>query len=92
VATRRHDRRAKPALADGPVQRLLADAQKASRRARADELVISVTSCCASPQPQRLGVLGQEAAMASRGDQRRPELSPRDGAKNCRSADTKAIG
>jgi hypothetical protein len=89
VAARRHHRRAQPALADSPVQGLLADAQESRRRARADELVISIAYGHAPAQP--LSVLGEEAAMASRGDKRGPKLPPRDGAKNTRPADAESI-
>src|SRR5712691_5108411 len=78
-----------PALPDGPVQGLLADSQQARGRARADELVIPVA--CGEAAPQPFGVLREEAAMTSRGDQRRPELSPRDRAENTRTADAKTV-
>ncbi len=78
MATRRDERRTKAALADRPVQGLLTDTQKARRRAGADELVISIAFPKASDQ--RLGILGKEAPVATRGDQRRPQLSSRDGA------------
>ena len=89
MAPGRDDRRTQPALADGPVQGLLADPEQAGGRAGADELVISVAPCEASAQT--FGVLGEKAAMAPRGDQDRPELSPRDGSKNTRPADAKTV-
>jgi len=89
VATRRDDGRKQPALPDRPVQRLLADTQQTGSFARAEELVISVA--CGGAAAQRLGVLGEEAAMSSWGDQSRPELSPRYGAKNTRPADAKTV-
>jgi hypothetical protein len=85
VTARRDRRGTHAAVADGSVQGLLADAEKTRRLARADEL--------ASRQAplQALDVLWQEAAMTAGRDERRLEQSPRDGAENSRSADTKAL-
>ncbi len=66
------------AVADGPVQCLLADTELTRRLARADQLVTALATRQAtllSPD-----VLRQEAAMAARRDERRLEQSPRDGA------------
>lgn len=89
MAPGRDDRRTQPALADGPVQGLLADPQQARGFARAEEMLISIASREAAVRP--LGALGEEASMASRRDERRPELSPRDGSKNTRPADAKTV-
>jgi hypothetical protein len=77
------------ALADSPVQGLLADTEQQRRRARAYELIISVACSRAAAEP--LGVLREEAPVAAWSDQRRAELSPRDGAQNARPADAKAV-
>jgi hypothetical protein len=89
VTARSDDRRTEAALADGPVQGLLADTEQQRRRARAYELVISVAFGRAAAEP--LGVLWEESPMAARSDQRRAELSPRDGAQNARPADAKTV-
>jgi hypothetical protein len=89
VATRSDHRRTEPALADGPVEGLLADTEQERRRARAYELVNSVVFGPAAAEP--LGVVREEAPMAAWSDQRRSELSPRDGAQNARPADAKTV-
>jgi len=89
VATRRHDRRTKAALADGPVQGLLADTQKARCPAGADELVNLFAFYGAVGQP--FSIRWEEAPMAARSDERRAELSPRDSAQNARPADAKTV-
>jgi len=89
VATRRNDRRTKAALADSPVQGLLADTQKARRAAGADELVNPVAFCGAVSRP--FSIRWEEAPMAAGRDERRAELSPRDSAQNARPADAKTV-
>jgi hypothetical protein len=88
VTTRGDRGRAQPPFADGPVQRLLADAQELRRLAGTDELGASGP---AFMQPgQSIDVLGVKAAMASGCDYGRPEQASRDSAKNRRSAHAKA--
>jgi hypothetical protein len=89
VATRGDDSRTEPALADGPVEGLLADTEQERRRARAYELVISVVFGQAAAEP--IGVPREEPPVASWSDQSRVELSPRDGAQNARPADAKTV-
>jgi hypothetical protein len=89
VTTRSDDRRAEAALADSPVQGLLADAEQERRCARADELVIPVV--VGPPAAEPLSVLREETSMAARRDQGRAELSSRDGTQNARPADAKTV-
>jgi len=85
VTAWRYHRGMHAAVADGSVQRLLADAEKAGGFARADELAKGKAGL------QALDVLRQEAAVAAWRDERRLEQSLRDGAQNSRSADSKAL-
>src|SRR5258708_12977200 len=55
-----------PPFANGPVHRLLADPQEASGFSRADE--VGAPRPYLGLAPERLDVLGQEAAVTSRGD------------------------
>jgi hypothetical protein len=89
VAAWSDDRRAEPALADGPVKGLLADTEQERRCARAYELVVSAVFGPAAAEP--VGVLREEAPMAAWSDQGRAELSPRHGAQNARPADAKTV-
>ena len=85
MAARRHRRGTQAAVPDCSAQRLLADTEKACRLARTDELASRQVGF------QSLDVVGEKAAMAARRDQGRLEQAPRDGTKNSRSADTKAM-
>jgi hypothetical protein len=88
VATWRDGRRVDPALADSSVQRLLADAKQPRSFTRADQ--IQAPAWIFEPAGVAARVLVREAAMATRGDDGRPEQSPCHGTKNRRSADAKA--
>lgn len=89
MTTRCHHSGTHAAVADGAVQRLLADTELTRRLARADQLVRAFATRQAALESPN--ILRQEAAMAARRDQRRLEQPPRDGAENRRSADTKAL-
>ena len=79
-----------PPLTDGPVHRLLADTQKPCGFFRADEV------CRPRLDPElpaeRLDILRQEAAVASRGDGGGLEQPPRHSTKNGRPANAQAGG
>ena len=77
-----------PPFANRPVHRLLADPQEAGGFFRADE--VGAARPDLGPAPERLDVLGQEAAMTSRGDGGGLEQPPRHSAKDGRPADAKA--
>jgi hypothetical protein len=77
-----------PPFANGPVHRLLADPQEASGFFRADE--VGGPRPYLGLAPERLDVLGQEAAVTSRGDGGGLEQPARYSAKNGRPADAKA--
>jgi hypothetical protein len=78
-------RGAHPAQAYGPVEGLLAHAQLSGRFSGSDEV---------EGDPVRRGrsiAAGQEAPMAARRHERRPEPAPRDRTQNRRAAHAEAI-
>jgi hypothetical protein len=89
VTPGRDHRRPHPAVADGPVQRLLADSQQAGRLARADQLPAVTVSFEVSGE--LLDILRTEAPVAAWGDEGRLQAPLGDGTKNARPADAKAI-
>lgn len=78
-----------PPFANRPVHRLLADPQEAGGFFRADE--VGAARPGLEPAPERLDVLGQEAAVTSRGDGGGLEQPSCHGAKNGRPAHAEAI-
>ena len=88
MASGRDRRRPHPAIAHGPVQRLLADSEQARRLARADQLpAVAVTF---EVSGELLDVLRKEAPVATRRDDGRRQAPPGDCTKNGRPADAKA--
>src|SRR5690348_11592460 len=87
VTARCGDGRSKPALADGAIERGLADPEELCRLARGDQTCPSrfvehrVREC--------LDIAVAEAAVATRRDERRVEQATRDGTRNRRLADAK---
>lgn len=75
------------AFADSSVQGLLADTQEPRCFFRADEVRASESTF-----ESAFEVLGEEAAMAARSDQGRPQQPPRHSAKNRRPAHAQAVG
>ena len=81
MAAGRNRRRAYTAFANGSVQGRLADPQDSGGRARGNK-----------PRArERFRVIQSKPAVPAWSDDRRFEQSPRDGAKNCRSADAEAL-
>ncbi len=88
MTARRDGRWTQPSFANCPVHRLLADSQEAGGFLRADE--VGAAGPYLELTPERFDVLGQEAAVTSRGDGGGLEQPPRHSAKNGRSADAQA--
>ena len=87
MTARRDGSRTQPSFTDGPVDCLLADSQEPCRFFRADQ-----PSSPFAGGGERFSILGQEAAVPSRGDGGGLEQPPRHSAKDGRPADAKAGG
>ena len=89
MPTRRDGRRLQAALTHGTIQGLLTHAEQARCLARADQITGSAVAL--EEAADDLHGLWKKAAMTSRGDERRLEPAPGDGAQNSRPADAKSI-